>query len=416
MLRWLFGFRANRHPPVRTEPERLSEPSRGAGTLEPAADSPAVQPGLAHHALSPTGNGVGDRVRELAQAESPELATVKLIAQPSSTTPTSITYRLGGPEGFRLRAGEQILLEVPRELRGRAVYQAILEHHQVESEKSSELTGETKKWDHTPGITALHFHSTAEGEAGGWRYWHAPWGSSGVQGGKYAELREDWEAESHFDFAKNGTVAVEGGERIHQPITIDALRLRGVGTDPTFIRQVLVTFAPPKADRVDEHVFTPGTRIGDLLTTKGQKFGKDYDAGTFPGALVLFEGSDGGEGRAQLPPSWSYAQGELFVPLAPGLVFSGVEIACGDTKPDGLFNSDGAVGTQGHSKLRVGVLRAGAKSPEWFIEDHGVPPQGVIFGGPRRELKTQAGDQLVFGASVDPTYVMALRLSYRKPE
>lgn len=338
--------------------------------------------------------------------------TVKRVVQPTQLTPTSASFRLGGPEGLRLRPGEQVLLEIPKALRRRPVYQAVMEHRQVESEKSSTLGDGPKRWDKTPGITALQFSVVSPSAEQSWRYWHAPWGSSGAEGGKYAELRPDWESESHFDFAKNGTVVVGDGALLHEVIAIDALRLRGVGKDPTFIRQVLVTFAPPKADQVDDVVFTPKTELGDLLSTKGQHLAKDHEKGTFPGALCLFDGGEGGEGLKHLPPGWRYENGELRVPLREGLYFAGVEIACGDTKPDGLMNSDGAIGTQGHSRLRIGLLRAGASEPEWIMEDHGVPPQGVLFAGPARHHRLEEGDELVFGASVDPTYVMALRLSY----
>lgn len=356
----------------------------------------------------------GRRLEQLDAQDSSPYVTVKRVAQPTLVTPTSAAFRLGGPEGLRLRPGEQILLELPPALRGRPVYQAVLEHRQVESEKSSVLGPGPKRWDETPGITALHFSVISASGEQSWRYWHAPWGSSGAEGGKYAEIRPDWESESHFDFAKNGTVVVGDGALQHEVIRAEALRLRGVGQDPTFVRQVLVTFAPPPPDRVDELLFTPKTELGDLLTTEGQHLGKDHEKGTFPGALVLFDGAGPGEGAEKLPPGWRHEGGALYVPLRAGLYFTGVEIACGDTKPDGLLNSDGAIGTQGHSRLRIGLLRAGVSEPEWLMEDHGVPPQGVLFAGPARHHRLKDGDRLVFGASVDPTYVMGLRLGYRE--
>jgi hypothetical protein len=363
-----------------------------------------------HVALKP-----GARAQQLLAADVDGFHTLKVVAQPSRVTPTRATFRLGGPDGLRLRPGEQVLLELPEAFRGRAVYQAVLEHRQVQADKSSvPRMVDGKKWDDTPGVTALHFHSAQPGEAGGWRYWNAPWGSSGSDGGKYAELRPDWETESHFDFAKHGTTPVGGGARRRDVLTADVLRLRGVGEDPTYVREVSITFVPPPPTRVDELVFTPGTNIGDLVTAKGQVYGKDFDAGTYPGALALLDGGPGGEGVARLAArdGWSYHDGRLHIPLVPGKVFSGVELACGDTKPDGLPNSDGEIGTQGHSRLKLGLLRAGASEPEWFVQDHGVPPKGVLFGGPLSAVRTTAGDELVLAADVDPTYLMAVRVSY----
>lgn len=382
-----------------------------AGARPPALSVPDKGMGLAPTAPQ---SKAGERVQALIAADVDGFDTIKVVAQPTTISPTRATYRLGGPTGLRLRAGEQVYLEIPPALRGRAVYQAVMEHRQVQSEKSSVPTGKVKKWDETPGVTALHFHSTATGDAGGWRYWHAPWGSSGTDGGKYAEIRADWESESHFDFAKNGTCPLGGGKKLHQVISVDALRLRGVGDDPTFVREVMITFAPPPPTHTEELVFTPGTIIGDLLTAKGQAFGKDFDKGTYPGALALVDGGDGGEGVAKLAQraGWSFEDGRLSIPLVPGRTFSGVELACGDTKPDGVLNTDGETGTQGHSRLKLGLLRAGASEPTWFVHDHGVPPKGVLFGGPEHALVAKAGDRLVLAADVDPTYLMAVRVSY----
>ncbi len=417
MLRWLRstplfgGTRTSGADPLAgTGAIHGSGAPQGPGAKAPAATIPDAGLGLASHA--PTSKP-GALVQSLAAQDPDGFSTIKVVGQATTLSPTRATFRLGGPDGLRLRSGEQVYLEIPPELRGRAVYQAVIEHRQVLSEKSSVPSG-AKKWDQTPGVTALHFHAQGETEAGGWRFWHAPWGSSGTDGGKYAEIRPDWECESHFDFAKNGTVPVGGGEPRHDVMRVDALRLRGVGDDPTFVREVTITFAPPKPSLSDELVFTPGTSIGDLLTAKGQYFGKDFDNGTYPGALALLEGGDGGEGVARLAASkgWSFEDGRLSIPLVPGKTFTGVEIACGDTKPDGQLNSDGEIGTQGHSRLKMGLLRAGASQPEWFVDDHGVPPKGVLFGGPTREHVAKPGDKLVLAADVDPTYVMAVRVGY----
>lgn len=379
----------------------LSVPDRGLGLFSRARridDSP------------------GALIQELARRDK-GYSTIKLVAHPTRTTPTSATFRLGGPDGLRLRPGEQLLLELPKELAKRPVYQAVLEHRQVLQEKSSVPSGQKKNWDETPGVTALHFHSTSPGWSDPWRYWNAPWGSSGEQGGKYAEIRPDWESESHFDLAKNGTTPVGGGKKRHQLLHADAVRVRGLGVDPTFVRSVTITFAPKPADEHDELVFTQGTSIGDLLTADGQVFGKNFKKGTYPGALALLDGAGGGEGLATLAkarPDWKLEAGRLTIPLEPGRCFLGVELACGDTKPDGKLNSDGEVGTQGHSRLRLGIQKAGSENPAWFVDDHGVPPKGVIFGGPLAEHVVSPGDRLVVSAEVDPTYLMAVRLSYSK--
>jgi hypothetical protein len=88
-------------------------------------------------------------------------------------------------------------------------------------------------------------------------------------------------------------------------------------------------------------------------------------------------------------------------------------VACGDTHPDGKHNSDGETGTQGWSKLSMGIQRKGSSSVDWFTQSQGVPPQGVIFGGPNIEnYVAQPGDKLIIRAESDTTYVMGVRTWY----
>ena len=112
-------------------------------------------------------------------------------------------------------------------------------------------------------------------------------------------------------------------------------------------------------------------------------------------------------------PGWKLENGGLSIELTPGKKFTGVEVACGDTHPDGKHNSDGETGTQGWSKLSMGIQRKGSSSVDWFTQSQGVPPQGVIFGGPNIEnYVAQPGDKLIIRAESDTTYVMGVRTWY----
>lgn len=357
----------------------------------------------------------GELIKKLAAADTGN--TVDLLSKPTSVTSTTVVYRMGSSEGRQLKPNDQIYLEIPPQFRGRPVYMAVFAHRQTQSDKTSTPEDKGgKKWDNTPGSTALHFHSTGAGDEG-WRYWNAPWGSSGKQGGKYAELRSggDPENETEFEFMKNGTTSVSGGGRSTKPLEIDALRLRSVGTDPTRVHSVLVTFMPPKPDTTQEVIFSPGTSMGDPYTAAGRSYGKDKGKGTYPGALTLGWGGAGGEGAVKLAaqPGWKLENGGLSIELTPGKKFTGVEVACGDTHPDGKHNSDGETGTQGWSKLSMGIQRKGSSSVDWFTQSQGVPPQGVIFGGPNLEnYVAQPGDKLIIRAESDTTYVMGVRTWY----
>jgi hypothetical protein len=390
-------------------------------TSTAATPTPASAPGTTRAGgLAPTAAGLptavpGELIKKLAAADTGN--TVDLLSKPTNVTSTTVVYRMGSSEGRQLKPNDQIYLEIPPQFRGRPVYMAVFAHRQTQSDKTSTPEDKGgKKWDNTPGSTALHFHSTGAGDEG-WRYWNAPWGSSGKQGGKYAELRSggDPENETEFEFMKNGTTSVSGGGRSTKPLEIDALRLRSVGTDPTRVHSVLVTFMPPKPDTTQEVIFSPGTSMGDPYTAAGRSYGKDKGKGTYPGALTLGWGGAGGEGAVKLnaQPGWKLENGGLSIELTPGKKFTGVEVACGDTHPDGKHNSDGETGTQGWSKLSMGIQRKGSSSVDWFTQSQGVPPQGVIFGGPNIEnYVAQPGDKLIIRAESDTTYVMGVRTWY----
>jgi hypothetical protein len=131
----------------------VAGPAHGASA--PSAAKPGVVPneglGLAPHVAGKP----GARAQALLAADVDGFHTLKVVGQPTRVTPTRATFRLGGPDGLRLRPGEQVLLELPEAFRGRAVYQAVLEHRQVQAEKSSvPRLVDGKKWDDTPGVTA----------------------------------------------------------------------------------------------------------------------------------------------------------------------------------------------------------------------------------------------------------------------
>jgi len=365
--------------------------------------------GLVSTATSMPTSVPGEVIKKLSQVESGK--TVDLISKPTRITSTTVEFRLSGSEGRLLKPGEQIYMEIPPQFRGRKLASALFAHRQQQSDKSSVKEG---KWDNTPGTTALHFHSTTQGSEG-FRYWNAPWGSSGGEGAKYAELRSggDPEVEREFEFFKQGTTGVKGGGHSKAPLEIDALRLRSNGTDPTRVHLVQVTFMPDKPDHTNELIFSPGTNLGDPYTAAGRSYGKDTSKGTYPGALPLGGWGGGSDAtiKAKLDSKgWKMDGSQLSIPLEAGKKFTGVEVSCGDTHPDGKSNSDGEMGTQGYSRISMGIQRAGTNSVDWFTQGEGVPPQGVIFGGPNQEnFVAKPGDKLIISASSDTTYVMGVR-------
>ena len=413
----------NRVSPSTTSAENTSAPAPANNenrilgfTDDDEVGGSAVAGGLAHTASSAQ---PGKVIKDLAAKEPSEVKTVEMMAKPAKVTSVSISYKMGGSSGRKLAPNEQMLLEIPPQFRDRPIRFAVLKHRQDSSETSSPPPGE--KWDPKPGVTSLQVHSPEHQEAEAWRYWKAPWGSSGSAGGKYAEHRGsgDPEEENMFDWIQHGHGSAGGGHgKSNEPLMANAIKVVSVGEDPVRVHQVDMMFLPEKPTMTDEVLFSPGTAFGDAWTGAGRKYGGGPRfKGKYPEALELggYGATNGGAGAAKLNEhdAWAMNGGQLEIELKAGKTFTGVEIACGDTHPDGKQNKDGHVGTLGWSRLSMGVQRKDSNKVDWFIEGQGVPPEGVLFGGPTVEnYKPQAGDKLVVKASSDKTYVMGMRLWY----
>jgi hypothetical protein len=391
-----------------------------ANPMDPLDGAPAVAGGLAHTASTA---GAGVIIKALAAQEPSDVKTLEMLSKPSKVTSVSVSYKMGGPSGRKLAPGEQMLLEIPPQFRGRPIRFAVLKHRQDSSETISPEPGE--KWDEKPGVTSLQVHSTEHQGSESWRYWKAPWGSSGEAGGKYAEHRSssDPEVENMFDWIQHGHAAAGGSfGKSHDPLMADAIKVASVGKDPVRVHQVDMMFLPERPDSTDELIFSPGTLFGDAWTGAGRKYGGGPRfKGKYPEALKLGSytsqaATPGGEGADKLndKEGWAMNGSQLEIELDPSKIFTGIEIACGDTHPDGKRNKDGHTGTLGWSRISVGVQRKDSTKVDWFIEGQGVPPEGVLFGGPTLEnYQAQAGDKLVVKASSDTTYVMGARLWYK---
>lgn len=394
-----------------TEVETTPPVGTGHGTADGVGGS-TIAGGLA--ATAPTSKP-GDVIKALAAKEPSGVKTVEMQSKPAKVTSVGVTYKFGG-QGRKLEPNSQMLLEIPPQFRNRPVRFGVLKHRQDSSETTSPSGGD--KWDPKPGSTSMQVHGQEMPEGKQWRYWKAPWGSSGSDGGKYAEHRGagDPEVENMFDWIKHGHSAAGAGYgSSHEPLVVDAIKVKSVGEDPVRIHEITLQFLPAKPDSMDEHIFSPGTKFGDPWTGAGRAYGGGPKfQGKYPGALKL-GGWSGGSGTPDLPAGWKMNGGALEVDLKAGQKFTTVEIACGDTHPDGKPNKDGHTGTLGYSRLSMGVKRAGSNSTDWFTESQGVPPEGVLFGGPTIEnYVAQPGDKLVVRASSDATYVMGLRLWYNE--
>ena len=420
MIRTFFNHMTgvNPNPATNEVNDVTSTDNSNTGALPASAQptgSPTVSPGLAPTAPA---ESPGHVIKALAKKESNDVKSVEMLSRPNNVTSVSLSYRTGDSYGRKLNPGEQMLLEIPPQFRGRPIRFAVLKHRQDRDETTAP-EGDSK-WDANPGVTSLQVHAPSFDDDQSWRYWKAPWGSSGKAGGKYAEHRSssDPEVENMFDWIRHGHAPAGGTGASREPLFADAIKVVSVGKDPVRVHQVDMMFLPERPDSTDQQIFSPGTVFGDPWTAEGRAYGGGPKfQGKYPGALAL-----GGRGRndsetinkVTSKPGWAFENGQLEIELSNAKKFTGVEIACGDTHPDGKRNKDGHVGTLGWSKLSMGVRRAGSDKVDWFIDRQGVPPEGVLFGGPSLEnYQASPGDKLIVRADSDTTYVMGLRLWYK---
>ncbi|MBI2378948.1 MAG: hypothetical protein HYV07_33445 [Deltaproteobacteria bacterium] len=353
----------------------------------------------------------GAVIAELSKAEK-KTKIVDLVKTPTAKTSLSAKYTFGGYQGRLLKPGEELMLELPKELRGKAVRTVILRHRQDPSSDTGVTPGE--KHDSKPGLTAVHLHATNFPEPQAWRHWNGPWGASGPEGAKFAEPRGagDPENEIEFDWHIRGHSGVAGGGSSQNKLHADAVRVRSLGDDPVFVHMVEIQMLPPKADQYLEAAFCEGTKIGDPETGAGKKLtGGQAFGGKFPGALEL---PSGGAGTQKLPEGWSFKSGRLEVALPPGVKLTGIDVACGDSFPDGKTNKDGGTGTPGWSKMYMTLQKAAGQS-DAFMSDQGVPPEGVLSGAPTDpDYVTKPGDKFILSNGGSTLYVMAVRLGLTK--
>lgn len=331
--------------------------------------------------------------------------------KPTARTCSSVTYRF--PEKT-LKPGDMLEFEVPQDLRDRGVAFMILGHRQPLQKKKVD------QWDESPGLTSVQVLGTFGGSPTGgsptpsWRYWSG--NASGELGAKYAEPRseDDPEMENLYDWAKIGHRSIVGEGFSNAPLMPQALRLVSMGKDPVLVSEVTLKVSPPPAATFTAGIFSKGTVFPAPGKSEGPRFGGgqgDAYKGTFPGALPLNGGH--GEANPELPGGWKLERGALLIPIPKGRKLASVDIACGDSHPDGKQNSDGGWGIQGWGKLTV-ELRRGDGTREALMSRENVPPEGLLVASPTVCDRISGDDEwLSIRGEGDTVYVMGVRIGYR---
>lgn len=348
-------------------------------------------------------------VQKLA-AENKDSKTINTFLKPTMRTSSSITYTLE-PE-VTLQPGEAIYFGVPGDIAKRSVRFTVLGHRQdKETEKGWGAT--RPDWDDVPGYTSVQFHSSTD-KAHPWRYWMGD--ASGKFGSKFAEIRPkgEPEIENLYEFRIHGHGGVDGGGGTTDPLYADAIRLVATGKDQVLISQITMKVAPPKPERYISQTFSPGTDLGDADGVDAKYGGGQGFEGKFPDALVLAPyGKGAGDKPANLPNGWRMKGNKVYIPLPTGVSVTGLELAMGDSHPDGIRNKDGGWGTLGYAQISARLKRANG-STDVLMNRENVPPEGVLVGTPQDGCyKTQPGDELELETNRDTSYIMGLRIGVR---
>lgn len=169
-----------------------------------------------------------------------------------------------------------------------------------------------------------------------------------------------------------------------------------------------------------EQIFTPGTSFVDF--DKQQKEpnygGGPSFRGKYPNAIILGGWEINQENNLidddSNKPFYLDKQGRMHIKLQPGKRFVNLELAVGDTHPDGVANKDGHIGTLGWAKIYVGLMMVDQEGTKQFMRNVNVPPAGVLAGGPEKTDKViQDGDEVIIESQSDTSYLMGYRIAYK---
>lgn len=306
--------------------------------------------------------------------------TISYLTEPSKRTCSTVTYKF--PE-IEMKANESVYFHVPKDLRERGVRFMVLGHRQKPNDNTAE-----GQWDDTPGLSSVQVFNGKN-----WNYWNGP--SSGDKGAKFAETRSSAEIENLYDWDKYGYVRMETKETSTSELLPEAMKVTSVGTDLVYLSELTLKVNPPKESSNQEYIYSKGTKFTPndpnqkYILSGGQKF-----EGKFPGAKKI------------------HSYDSITIPVKAGMKITSIDIACGDSHPDGKKNSDGGYGTQGWAKLSVGLKNSKGEI-KWFMSRENVPPEGMLIASPAEcDEITEPGSEIVISSEEDTTYVMGVHVGY----
>lgn len=299
--------------------------------------------------------------------------------------------------GLELRRGDCVTFTLPESQHGTVLDSLVVLHRKDRQYNGSvrrniTVNGVFREVSDTEGAYTRIF--VFDENTKNWVFWPDPYKGQGDPnyGAKYAEPRSPSspEVECLYDWLRAGNI---------KPSHIVAMGWgKGQNAVTNFHGLEVGVFPPEGLKSKQEYIFTQGTRF----VTEGMKkptYGGG--SGNYPDAVRL----DGYGNKAKLPSNCSVdSSGRLHIKMTEELDLSRLEVACGDTHPDGK--------TLGWAKLNAdAVLHSKGSETHSLIKRQNVPPEGVLKGSPTEKLKLSVGDEIILSANDDTNlYVMGVRL------
>lgn len=307
---------------------------------------------------------------------------IKYVIEPTTKTCSTVSYKI--PE-LKMKPNESVYFHVPPEYRDRGVRFMVLGHRQDVNDGNS-----TEGWDNKPGLSSVQVHSKS-----GWSYWQGP--ASGKGGAKFAEVRPVAEIENLYDWDVYGHTNIKTEVNSKTALTPDAMKVTSVGADEVLLSELTLKVRPPKETSKEEIIYSEGTAFTPDSPDKKYKLsGGQAFGGLFPNAKAI-------KGRNQ-----------IVIPVKAGMKITSIDVACGDSHPDGVTNKDGGSGTPGWAKLSIGIMKPNGET-KWLMNRENVPPEGMLMASPDDcDEKIEEGSQVVIKSDSDTTYVMGVHIGYTK--
>ena len=314
---------------------------------------------------------------------------------PSKETKLGVNYEFDNE--LKLNPGEVIYLNVPKH--NKAISNIILGHHQNPKDQRGSMSYNSrtgvKTYDNWPAYTSVQVHSLNHRYGLAWRGWAGH--VSGEKRSKFAEIKKSPEFDNLYEWPLKGHVSIESKQKEISLLYTNLLKIEVLGDDPVYISDVQVKFVPPMSSHYEEKSYTHDQTIfGHPTTMQGRRYGGGGNRyyGKFPGAVKLS------------PSRWSNDD-ELVIDTH-GRDVESIDIAVGDTKPDGVRNRDGGYGSLGGAKISIYVVTVNGRKHR-LIDEENVGPQGVISTfsdyGPL--------DKIIIDVNDDSAYIMAHRYGYK---